>query len=97
MAPQKIITANYTTAAALNALVKKFMVQTNLKDISISQNALINIYAGPATNATQLKAIHTVIENAFKKNGIYTYQYKIIDSGLKKVATVEMFIQKKQY
>ena len=90
-APEKISALNYTTAAALNTQVKNFVSQTKLSDLSISQTALINIYTSAAVNKTKLTA---EINKAFETNKIFTYQYKIVAAGVKKVAGVEMFIMK---
>jgi hypothetical protein len=89
--PEKILAVNYTTAAALNTQVKNFVSQTKLSDLSISQTALINIFASTAVNKAKLTA---AIIKAFEANKIFSYQYKIVAAGVKKVAAVEMFIIK---
>ena len=91
-APQKILAVNYTNIAALNQMIKKFIVQTRLKDLKILQTALIKIYPGITTGSGELFAIHTAIVKAFRINGINTYRYKISDEGIKKVASFEMYI-----
>ncbi len=90
-AHEKILAANYTSAAALNGQVKNFVSQTTLTDLSISQKALINIYTSTAVNKAKLT---TEIKKAFEANKIFSYQYKIVAAGVKKVAAVEMFIIK---
>lgn len=91
-APVKIISANYTTPQALTATVQKFITQTKLNEIAISQTAFIYVYSGAATTTAQLKAIKANIDNAFDKNSIYPYQYKIADGGKKKKTSYEMYI-----
>ena len=93
-APEKIIATNLVTAAALNDAVKKFISKTNLKNLTISQNAIVNIYA---TNAAQFKQIKTIIEKAFTSNKVLTYQFKIVDMGVAKVASVEFLREKGMY
>ena len=90
-APEKILAANYTNTAALNLQVKNFVGQTKFSDLSISQTALINIYTSTAVNKAKLTA---AINKAFEANKIFTYQYKIVDAGVKTAAAVEMFIIK---
>jgi hypothetical protein len=90
-APEKIISANYTTAQDLTAAVKKFITQTDLKNIDISQTAFIYIYSSATTTATQLKAINSAIIKEFEKNGVLSFQYKIADGGKKKTASFEMY------
>lgn len=90
--PVKIISANYTTLQALTVAVQQFITQTKLNDIAISQTAFIYVYSGAATTSAQLKVINAAIANAFDKNSIYSFQYKIADGGKKKVASYEMFI-----
>jgi len=89
--PIKIIAADYTTPQALTAAVKKFITQTGLNDIAISQTAFIYVYSGAATTGAQLKAINTTITNAFNKSKILSYQYKIVNGGKKKAASYEMY------
>jgi hypothetical protein len=89
--PVKIISANYTTSQALTAAVQKFITQTKLNDINISQTAFIYVYSGTSTSAARLKAINAIITNTFDKNNVYSFQYKIADGGKKKVASVEMY------
>ncbi len=84
-APEKIITAGYTNATALNIPVKNFVSKTNLNDLSISQKALINIYTSTAINKTRLTA---EIEKALVTNKVLTYQYKIVAAGVRKVTAV---------
>ncbi|MBP6025560.1 PKD domain-containing protein [Ferruginibacter sp.] len=90
-APEKILSVNYTNTAALNLQVKKFVSQTKLNDLSISQTAVINIYTSAAVNKAKLTA---AINKAFEASKVYNYQYKIVATGVKKTAAVEMFIIK---
>ena len=92
--PEKIITANTVTTAALNAAVKQFINKTNLKDLKISQTGLINIFAA---NAQQYAQIKTLIEKAFNANSILSFQYSIKNAGITNPAKVEMLLEKNAY
>ena len=89
--PEKIISANYTTPQALSAAVKKFITQTDLANISLSQTAFVYVYGGAATTTAQLKAMNSAIAKEFEKNGTFIFQYKITDGGKKKIASFEMY------
>ncbi len=89
--PEKIISGNYTTPQALAASVKKFIMQTDLANINISQTAFIYVYGGPTTTTVQQKAINAAISKEFEKNGIFPFQYVIADGGKKKTASFEMY------
>ena len=93
-APEKIIATNLVTSVALNAAVKKFISKTDLKNLSIAQNAVVNIYA---TNAGQFKQIKIILEKAFTANKILSYQYTIVDMGVADAAAVEFFRTRPAY
>jgi hypothetical protein len=90
-APQKIITLKIITTADINNAVKKFIAQTDLKNLTISQTALININT---ISIQQFLKIKAMIEKSFTANGILSYQYTINNAGISKGTTVEMFLTK---
>ena len=93
-APEKIIATNVVTSVALNDAVKKFISKTDLKNLSVAQNAVVNIYA---TNAGQFKQIKTILEKAFTTNEILAYQYTIVDMGVADAVSVEFFRTRSAY
>lgn len=93
-APEKIISSQGVSTKALQDVVKKFVAKTDLTNIALTQSALVNIYTTSAQEFTKLKDI---VEKAFQANGIYTYQYTIVDSGISKTAAVDMFLFKTPY
>jgi len=82
------------TNAVLNDAVKQFINKTDLKNLKLSQNALVNIYA---INDQQFAKIKAQIEKCFTANGILSFQYTITNSGMVKAALVEMFLIKNTY
>lgn len=93
-APEKIITVNPVTNASLNDAIKKFISKTDLKNLKLSQNALINIYA---VNSQQFEKIKMQIEKFFTANNILSFQYTITNSGIVKAASVEIFLVKNSF
>jgi hypothetical protein len=93
-APEKIFTLTTVTNASLNDAIKRFISKTDLKNSRLSQNALVNVYA---INTQQFAKIKTLIEKFFTANGILSYQYTIVNSGIAKAAAVEMFLIKNSY
>ncbi|HSU29567.1 MAG TPA: hypothetical protein VLJ68_14370 [Chitinophagaceae bacterium] len=89
--PERIMSINYTTPKTLEDSLKSFITRTDLKNMNISQTAFFYLYNGPTTTPQQLKKIQVVIDAAFKKNGIFTFQYKIVNGGKRKKTAVEMF------
>lgn len=91
-AAEKITAANYTTPQVLTGEVQKFVAQTKLADLTISQTAFVYVYTGATTTAAQSKAIHTAIISAFEKNKILPLQYTIAGGGKKKAPFFELYI-----
>lgn len=89
--PEMISMITYTNSSALTAAITKFTEQTGLKNPDARFTAFIYVYAGTGTSAAQLKQVKDAVRNAFEKNGVFEYQYKIADGGKKKGATVELY------
>ncbi len=88
---EKVISAKFTTLAALSAAVKQFITKTDIKNPESRNTAFVYVYKGATTTASQLKQINATITTAFEKNGVPSYQYMIKDGGKKKLALVEMY------
>lgn len=88
--PEKIISADYTTPQALTTAIQKFITDTDLKNINISQTAFIYIYSN-AASPSSFKTIESVFIKEFEKNGIFSFQYKIANGGKKKTAAFEIY------
>jgi hypothetical protein len=93
-AAEKIISTQDVSARSLQDAVKKFVAKTDLTNIAITQASLVNIYT---TNAQQFIKLKAIMEKAFQVNGIYTYQYNIVDAGVNKTAAVDIFLVKNTY
>jgi len=93
-APEKILTTNVISNKAIQDAVKSFIDKSGFKDVAILQDGLINIYAA---NTQEFNKIKTMIDKAFESNLILSYQYTIVNTGIKKPASVEMFRTKKSY
>ena len=89
--PEKILSSQGVSAKALQDAVKKFVAKTDLTNIAITQTALVNIFS---TNGQEFIKLKDIIEKAFQANGIYTYQYTIVDAQAKKDTAVDLFIVK---
>jgi hypothetical protein len=92
-APEKIITTNTVTKAGIKEAVNTFVGKTDFKSAnSILDKGLINVYS---MNKQQFAKIKIMIDEAFQQNGIFPFQYDIIDKGIQDVALVELFYSKK--
>lgn len=93
-APEKIISSQGVSGKALQDAVKKFVAKTDLTNIGLTQSALVNIFT---TNAQEFGKLKDIIEKAFQANGIYTYQYTIVDAFTNKTAAVDIYLVKNPY
>ncbi|MEI9959312.1 MAG: hypothetical protein WDM90_24030 [Ferruginibacter sp.] len=91
-APQKILTITTVANKTIQDSVKSFIKQAELKDATIYQEIEIKIYA---VNEKEFNKIKVLLDKAFELNEIYSYQYTIINGGIKKTASIEMYRTKK--
>jgi hypothetical protein len=93
-APEKILSSSGVSARSLQEAVKQFVSKTDLSNIALTQTAIINIQS---TNAQQFTNLRAILDKAFQDNGIFTYQYTIIDAGVARNAAIDMFLDKGGY
>lgn len=91
-AAQLSVSGTFTNGQELKNAVQKFIAATSFKDSTVAGNCFIYLYKKSSTTESAFKIFNDAIVSAFEYNKILPSRYKIVDGGIKKLASYEFYL-----